>query len=35
MRSWLVPFTFLGVLLGALIWDLADGSEDVPPWVCE
>ena len=32
-RYWAVPLTFLGGLVLGIIWDIADGSDDVPPWV--
>ena len=31
-RYWAVPLTFLGGLVLGIIWDIADGSDDVPPW---
>ena len=34
-RFWAIPTAFLGGWLFAVIWDLADGPDQVPPWVIE
>ena len=34
-RYWAMPFTFLGALVVTLVWDIADGPDDVPPWAEE
>ena len=35
LRFWAIPLAGLGAFLFAFIWDLADGADDVPPWVVE
>ena len=34
-RYWAIPFVGVCGFLFAFIWDLLDGSDDVPPWVIE
>lgn len=34
-RYWAVPFAGFGGWLFAIIWDIADGADDVPPWMAD
>ena len=32
-RYWAIPLSALGAFMVTFLWDLADGPDDVPPWV--
>ena len=31
-RYWTVPVSFITGFLFSVLWDLADGPDDIPPW---
>lgn len=34
-RYWAIPIAALGAFVVTFLWDLADGADDVLPWVEE